>query len=92
MPVCGFDSFLADPPASSERLASEWRPYIETGVEAFGTQRCMFESNFPTESGTCTYPVLWNAFKRLAAGASPDEKRDLFAGVAKRVYGLGVAL
>jgi L-fuconolactonase len=92
MPVCGFPSFLASPPASSERLAHEWRPYIETSIEAFGAHRCMFESNFPTESGSCTYPILWNAFKRLAAGGSDDEKRDLFARVAKRAYKLGVAL
>jgi L-fuconolactonase len=92
MPVCGFDSFLATPPASSERLAEEWRPYIETGIEAFGAARCMFESNFPTESGSCTYPVLWNAFKRVAAGATADEKRQLFAGVAKKAYNLSVTL
>jgi L-fuconolactonase len=92
MPVCGFASFLASPPASSERLADEWRPYIETSIEAFGASRCMFESNFPTESGSCTYPVLWNAFKRLAAKASDEEKRDLFAGSAKRAYNLAVAI
>jgi hypothetical protein len=26
--------------------------------------------------------VLWNAFKGIAAGAVPDEKRALFAGTA----------
>ena len=31
---------------------------------------------------------LWNAFKRIAANASPDEKRDLFAGTARRAYRL----
>jgi predicted TIM-barrel fold metal-dependent hydrolase len=92
MPVCGFDSFLASPPASSERLAAEWRPYIETGIEAFGAKRCMFESNFPTESGSASYAVLWNAFKRLSSGASADEKRELFAGTAKRAYNLSVTL
>jgi len=88
MPVCGFDSFLADPPAASAQLAAEWRPYIETSIELFGARRCMFESNFPTESGTANYRVLWNAFKRLAAGASEDEKADLFGDVARRVYRL----
>jgi predicted TIM-barrel fold metal-dependent hydrolase len=92
MPVCGFASFLASPLASSQRLADEWRPYMEIGIEAFGAGRCMFESNFPTESGTCTYPVLWNAFKRIAAGASADEKRALFAETAKAAYKLSVAL
>jgi L-fuconolactonase len=88
MPVCGFESFRADPQATSEALAREWGPYFETCIEAFGAERCMFESNFPTESGTCSYPVLWNTFKRVAQGASADEKRALFFGVAERVYRL----
>ena len=34
------------------------------------------------------YAGIWNAFKRLAAGASASEKHDLFAGTARRVYKL----
>jgi predicted TIM-barrel fold metal-dependent hydrolase len=90
MPFCGFPSFLQAPPASSEQLASEWRPYIETCIEAFGPERCMFESNFPVDLGACSYPVLWNALKRIAAGASPSEKAALFGGVAARVYRLEI--
>jgi len=36
-----------------------------------------FESNFPVDKGACSYPVLFNAFKRLASGASASEKADL---------------
>lgn len=86
----GFKSFKAHPPATSEQLASEWRPYIETCIEAFGVQRCMFESNFPVDSASCTYPVLWNTFKRLTSGASDDEKTSLFSGTAARVYRLDI--
>jgi len=88
MPFAGFDSFMTDPPAASEVLAQEWRPYVETCIEAFGVGRCMFESNFPVDAGTCDYATLWNAFKRLAAGASADEKAALFAGTAARFYGV----
>ena len=90
MPFAGFDSFMTDPPAASEVLAQEWRPYVETCIEAFGVGRCMFESNFPVDAGTCDYATLWNAFKRLAAGASADEKAALFAGTARRVYRLAI--
>ena len=76
------------PPASSMDLASEWRPYIETSIEAFGVDRSMFESNFPVDRPTCSYRTLWNAFKILAAGASREEKSALFTGTAKRVYRL----
>ena len=75
-------------PASSAELAQAWRPYIETCIEAFGVQRCMFESNFPVDKGTCSYAVVWNAFKRLAAGASGQEKAWLFADTAVKAYGL----
>jgi len=72
----------------SEALAAMWRPYIETCIEAFGPARAMFESNYPVDRWGASYPVLWNAFKRLASGASDSEKRDLFAGTAARFYRL----
>ena len=90
MAFCNFPSFLQEPPASSEQLATEWRPYVETCIELFGAERCMFESNFPVDYGAADYPTLWNAFKRLAAGASAAEKAALFSGTAKRVYRLEV--
>jgi predicted TIM-barrel fold metal-dependent hydrolase len=89
MIVNGFDFHLAPQPPSSREMADAWRPYVETCIEAFGPRRCMFESNFPVDKGACSYPVLWNAFKRLAAGASAAEKADLFAGAARRFYRLG---
>jgi hypothetical protein len=67
MRMIGFDFFNNAEPPASEDLAKAWKPYIETCIAAFGPQRSMFESNFPVDKGTCSYPVLWNAFKRLAA-------------------------
>lgn len=90
MPFGGFASFRADPMASAETLAAEWRPWIETAIAAFGASRCMFESNFPVDRGTCDYVTLWNAFKLVCADASEAEKADLFAGTAARVYRLSV--
>ncbi|HUC72288.1 MAG TPA: amidohydrolase family protein [Stellaceae bacterium] len=88
MIVNAFDFHLAPLPPSSGELANAWRPYVETCLEAFGANRCMFESNFPVDKGACSYPVLWNAFKRLASGAPPSEKSDLFAGTASGFYRL----
>ncbi len=89
MTMFGFGFEARERPPSSEELAQAWRPYMETCIEAFGTKRCMFESNFPVDKGYCSYPVLWNAFKRLAAGCSADEKDDLFRGTAASVYRIG---
>jgi L-fuconolactonase len=88
MPFCNFPSFMQAPAATSKQLAEEWRPYIETCIEAFGPDRCMFESNFPVDSGSCSYRTLWNTFKRLTTGVSDDEKAALFSGTAARFYRL----
>ena len=88
MRVGGFEFDREPLPPTSERLAAAWRPTIETCIEAFGAARCMFESNFPVDKGMCGYAVLWNAFKRLAAGASAGEKATLFSGTAVRTYRL----
>jgi L-fuconolactonase len=75
------------PPTSTE-LAAHWRPYIDTCIDLFGADRCLFESNFPVEKMGIDYAELWNAFKLLAVGVSADEKRALFAGTSERVYRL----
>ncbi len=73
---------------SSEVLAAMWRPYIDTCIEAFGSERAMFESNYPVDRWGASYAMLWNAFKRLTHGASAEEKRALYAGTAAKFYGI----
>ena len=88
MPVNGFDYHKDERPPSSERIAADWKPWIQPCIEMFGVERCMFESNFPVDKGMCSYPVVWNAFKRLAQGASDREKDALFHDTARRFYRL----
>ncbi|MGC4005493.1 MAG: amidohydrolase family protein [Pirellulales bacterium] len=78
MRMFGFGWHDGQKPPTSEEIAKEWRPYVETCIEAFGTQRAMYESNFPVDKCSYSYPVIWNAFKRIAAGSSAGEKADLF--------------
>lgn len=77
-----------DLPPGSEEVAAAWRPWLETCIELFGAGHCMFESNFPVQKRWSSYAVTWNAFKRIASGASDAEKAALFAGTAARVYGV----
>ena len=42
--------------------------------------------NFPPDKQSCGYTELWNAFKRITAGASATEKTALYSGTAARVY------
>jgi predicted TIM-barrel fold metal-dependent hydrolase len=40
------------------------------------------------DKASVSYGVLWNAFKKLAAGSSESEKAALFHDTATRVYRL----
>ena len=91
MRLGGFGFHEQMEPPSSETLAVTWRPYIETCIDAFGASRCMFESNFPVDKGSYSYPVFWNACKLLVKGASDAERADLFSGTAARFYRLDLA-
>ena len=77
-------------PGGSEDLASRWCPYVETCIEAFGAERCMFESNFPPDKAAGSYGAIWNAFKLIARSASEAEKDRLFRGTAAETYRIGV--
>jgi L-fuconolactonase len=85
--------FLGVPPTEapvvrSQFLADAWRPLIEICINAFGVDRCMFESNFPVDRSSCSYTELWNAFKRVTSKYSASEKAALYRDSAARVYRL----
>lgn len=88
MPRIGFGFEMTERPVNSETLAQAWAPYFETCIEAFGADRCMFESNFPVDQVACSHAVLWNAFKRVARGCSAGERHELFARTAALTYGI----
>ncbi|MGZ5151590.1 MAG: amidohydrolase family protein [Burkholderiales bacterium] len=84
----GFDKLKA--PASSKQLAEAWGPLFDHCIDKFGPERCMFESNFPPDRDSVDYPIIWNAFKRVAAAYSTDEKGALFYGTAAKAYRLNL--
>ena len=79
-----------DAPLSSDEYLELLYPYYYHCIEAFGVERCMFESNFPVDRECISYRSLWNLFKHIAekAGASEGDKRELFSGTAARAYRL----
>ena len=79
MDIGVFDHMRRPVPPTSRQIADAWKPWIETCIEAFGAERCMFESNFPVDKLSTGYAVLWNAFKLMAADASAAEKSALSA-------------
>lgn len=89
MNVANWDFTSAERPLRSQELADLWRPWIEPCIEFFGADRCMASSNFPVDRVGFPYGTVWNMFKRITAGCSDDEKRQVFSGTAERVYRLG---
>ncbi|MDG2306972.1 MAG: amidohydrolase family protein [Candidatus Binatia bacterium] len=88
MPDNGFGWNAAErPPTSDEFVAAQGRYYQHT-IECFGPERCMFESNFPVDKLSLSYPVVWNAFKKIAARYSADERTAMFSRTATRTYRL----
>ena len=88
MSINGWGWDTRDRPASSDEIVAAHRDYYLHTIDCFGPQRCMFESNFPVDKESVSYSVLWNAFKKMAAGFSENEKDDLFIGTAARTYRL----
>jgi len=77
-------------PLSSAAFLDALLPRYAYALEAFGPQRCMFESNFPVDRECISYRTLWNLFKKIAAklGLSDAEKTAVFSGTAARAYRL----
>ena len=86
MKLTGFGHHKLDQPPSSEILAGDWRPYLMHCIEAFGPERCMFESNFPVDRASCAYTTLWNAFKHVTVDFSAADKAALYHDTATRFY------
>ena len=63
--LAAYDYLNVERPEPSHRLAQCLKPYVLTGIELFGPERCMFESNYPVDAVVTGYRVLWNTFKRL---------------------------
>jgi L-fuconolactonase len=78
----------ATPPTSDEMVAAAG-PYITESIELFGTERGMFESNYPAERNSAGFGPLWNFFKKMTRGASAEEKARLYHDNAVGIYRIG---
>jgi len=64
------------------------RPIFDGIVETFGPERCMLGSNFPVDSLYSSYATVWESFDELSTWLDPQEREQLFSGVAKTFYHL----
>ncbi len=90
LPRIGFDWHARAKPVGSEEMAQSIAPFINYSIEKFGSDRCMFESDFPPDKVSFSYNVMYNAFKRVSQGYSASERADMFHDTAARVYRINV--
>jgi L-fuconolactonase len=64
------------------------RPWVETCLELFGVDRCLFGSNFPVDSVAGTYADLIGAYREIIAPLGGDDRNKLLNLNARRRYGL----
>lgn len=66
------------------------RPYVETALEAFGPERCMYGSDWPVCELAGTYEQVFQSLDELLSGLSDSERQQIFAGTARQFYSLQV--
>lgn len=66
------------------------RPWIRRPLELFGSDRCMFGSNFPVDRAVTGYADLLEAYLTVLAEAGPGAVEDVFVHTAARFYDLPV--
>ena len=86
--VSGFEWDTRPAPPDSTELTGKTSPYYLHTIEAFGPERCMFESNFPVDKNSYSYKAVWNSFKRMTASFTAAEKTWLFHDTAAKAYRL----
>lgn len=66
----------------------DFTPYLDTVVNAFGTQRIMYGSDWPVCLVAASYAQVLSIVKNYFSSFTPDEQAAFFAGNATRFYHL----
>jgi L-fuconolactonase len=69
---------------------ADLKPYVETALEAFGPQRCMFGSDWPVCELAGTYEQVYNALVEVLGPIGASERERIFGGTATEFYHLQV--
>jgi len=62
------------------------RDVVLAAIEAFGTERAMFASNFPVDSLCATFAEIYGGYREIGKNFSALEQRRLFHDNAVRIY------
>jgi predicted TIM-barrel fold metal-dependent hydrolase len=62
------------------------REVVLAAIDLFGTERCMFASNFPVDSLRASFDAIYSEFDEITRGFSAKERAALFHDNAARIY------
>lgn len=72
--------------SSPDRTLPVLRETVMTCIDAFGTRRSLFGTDYPVARRSMTYAAMVDAFAEIVAPFSEAEQRDLFHDNAARYY------
>ncbi len=67
---------------------ADLKPYVQTALESFGPERCMFGSDWPVCELAGSYEQVHAALVEALGPLSAAESAAIFGGTARRFYGL----
>ena len=62
------------------------RPYVLGSIDAFGTDRVVFGTNWPVDRMFSSYPDLVNAYAEIISGFASAEQVKMFSANAERLF------
>ncbi len=71
--------------------SSDLKPYVETALEAFGANRCMFGSDWPVCELAASYQQVFDALIECIGGVSAEERSKILGHNAIDFYRLPVS-
>lgn len=72
----------------NEWSVASWKPWILASLEAFGTDRTFFGTNWPVDRLYSSYGDVLNAYEEIISDFSPSEQNALFYENAERIFRL----
>jgi L-fuconolactonase len=69
---------------------ADLRPYVETALEVFGPERCMFGSDWPVCELAGSYEQVHTALAQVLGGLGESETRQILGETAAKFYRLDV--
>ncbi|MGC1276067.1 MAG: amidohydrolase family protein [Planctomycetaceae bacterium] len=64
------------------------RPYVQTALDLFGPERCLFGSDWPVCELAASYEAVFHALEEALGAISQAEHAQIFGETARRLYRL----